>query len=75
MKQHREILNLWESPADLEVEICVNKGTVSVWKARNKIPAEHWWEIVKAANRRGFEITMDDFRDPPAPDYFPDLGP
>jgi hypothetical protein len=60
MQDVAEIFAAWPSDAELGRDIGVPYPTISAWKQRASIPAAYWWDIVRAAMRRGhFEITAE----------------
>ncbi|MEH6474452.1 MAG: hypothetical protein V7727_02130 [Sneathiella sp.] len=55
MKNFRLIIEQWPNVAELAADLGVKKGTVDLWKHRNKIPAEYWKAVTEAAKRRGIK--------------------
>lgn len=57
----RDVIALWRTPDELAADIGMNKYSVRNWnsKYRNKIPSEYWRRVVAAANKRGFNVTLD----------------
>lgn len=53
MKTFADIIDALGGSIALAEALDQPKGTVSAWKTRNSIPAEHWAEIVKLAGARG----------------------
>lgn len=39
--------------------IQVNPERVRKWYERNRIPADYWMSVVKAANRSGHKVSLD----------------
>ncbi|WCE67948.1 hypothetical protein PL335_06270 [Sulfitobacter faviae] len=54
-----QILNIWPTMADLAKDIGKPYSTVAAWKARGKIPADHDFNLIEAAARRGKTLTLE----------------
>ncbi|WP_409202455.1 carph-isopro domain-containing protein [Sulfitobacter sp. W074] len=54
-----EILNIWPTMADLAKDIGKPYSTVAAWKARGKIPADHDFDLIEAAEKRGRALTLE----------------
>lgn len=60
MQDVADIFAAWPSDAEFGRDIGVPYPTISAWKQRASIPAAYWWDIVRAAMRRGYsQVTAD----------------
>lgn len=59
MNSHRDIIDLWSSRAELAREVGVDYQTARQWHLRNSIPSEYWCDLVRAAQERGLEVSVD----------------
>jgi hypothetical protein len=44
---------------EIASEIGANYETVRKWRARDRVPAEHWPKLLIAAQKRGHAVTSD----------------
>ena len=59
---HSEILNLWQTTADLAAAFDVPYQTAAAWRRRGRIPAKHWSKATRLAKAKGMKnITTDTF--------------
>ena len=54
-----QILSMWPTMADLAKDIGKPYSTVAAWKARGKIPADHDYALIEAAEKRGKILTLE----------------
>ena len=59
--------HIWPTISALHSDLEAVKGagqvpyqTVAAWKRRGRIPADHDFEVIEAAKRRGFKLTLED---------------
>jgi hypothetical protein len=57
------IIARWPSFRDFREAINVPDGTVRAWITRDRIPAEHWADIIRLARDNGIDVTFDDLAD------------
>ncbi len=55
MKTVADLINKWDSDADLARDIGLNPSHISMMKLRNSIHPRHWTAIIKAARERGIK--------------------
>lgn len=55
-----DVIALWGKATILASDIGENPVTVRAWRNRNSIPADKWRKIISAAERRGFDLSLDD---------------
>ena len=54
---HKAVINLWPSMTVLSQDIGEKYGTINMWRVRNRIPADQWVRLVKAAQERDIPLT------------------
>ena len=50
-------IDLW-GPAALGEDLDVDVERVRKWRQRNSIPGEYWLDMVEAAKRRGYKVSL-----------------
>jgi len=60
MENAAEIINLWDSPKDLAIDIGTTALNVRAMRRLDSIPNKYWSVLVLKAGRRGFKgVTLD----------------
>ena len=60
MKTARDIIKLWPSRLEMANDLPrATLFTVNSWATRNRIAASHDRDIVKAAKKRGLDVTFE----------------
>ena len=54
-----QVFDLWPSSAALARDLNESENTVRAWKRRKNIPSDRDVRLVKAANRRGRDLTFE----------------
>ena len=54
------ISHIWPTMADLAADLSKPYTTVAAWKARGRIPADHDFDLIEAAKRRGVVLTLEE---------------
>ena len=54
-REFAEVIGLWPSVDELATDLDRKPNTVQQWKSRNRIPADEWHGLVRAAQRRGIK--------------------
>lgn len=54
MQNHRDVINLWPTQADLARDLGIDGSIVRMWTKAGKIPPKRYDEVTAAAKRRGF---------------------
>lgn len=57
MKTVADIIDLWPSQADFASDCEAKWMTAHQWRLRDRIPPEYWSALVKAAKRRGLNVS------------------
>ena len=55
-----QIFNIWPTIKDLSRDLGLEYTTVHSWKQRGSIPARYDLDIVRAAAKRGHELSFED---------------
>lgn len=50
---------LWPSYSDFAADAGVEYVTAQLWRYRNSIPTDHWPAILKGAEARGLDVSID----------------
>lgn len=58
MKNFKEVIGLWPSPAELAGDVGEKADTVRKWKERGSIPSDCWVDLVAAAEKRNFPLNV-----------------
>lgn len=58
--EFRDIIKMWPSVATLARDAGTNYDVARKWVKHNRIPAEYWAAIIKAAQNRGYPVTCLD---------------
>ena len=58
MKTYADIIELWDTAEGFAADVGISGTLARLWKMRNKIPDHAWLAVVSAAERRGFEVTL-----------------
>jgi len=56
---HSDIINNWNTRADLARDMGVKQVTVRKWKERESIPPQYWRTLIKAGKKIKVKITLD----------------
>lgn len=59
MLNHSEVIKYWSSVPELAGDIGESVEKVKKWKQRGRIPATSWENVVKAAEKRNFPVTLE----------------
>jgi hypothetical protein len=60
MRTVAELFSLWPSDADLVRDLGLPYQTVVAWKQRGSVPVAYWYDLIRAAHRRGLsQITSE----------------
>jgi hypothetical protein len=60
MQNVAELFSLWPSDADLVRDLGLPYQTVVAWKQRGSIPVAYWYNLIRAAHRRGLsQVTSE----------------
>lgn len=59
MQSFVQVIDLWETAADLGAVCGVDAGTVRAWKARKSIPSAYWPAIVSSKEGKAAKVTAD----------------
>ena len=63
---HKDIINLWPSAPQMAADLTKASGTkyfsssILMWKFRERIPCEHWHNVVKAAKKAKIKVNFED---------------
>lgn len=60
MENFRDVIEQWPDVSSMAEDIDRKPNLIRKWKERDRIPAETWLGIVKAAERRGYRVTLED---------------
>ena len=58
MKNFKEVIGLWDSPAELAGDVGQALAKVRKWKERGRIPSSYWQDLVAAAERRNYPVNI-----------------
>ncbi len=56
----RDIIAFWPSPDALAAELGAKPETVRKWRQRNRIPANRWLAVIRAAKKGGVDLTAEE---------------
>lgn len=58
---HRQIIDSWPKPSTriFAEDIGKNYAQVRKWRTRNRIPSEHWLDVVDAAKKRRIPVNLE----------------
>ena len=59
----RDLVDIWPNRLDFSKEVNVTLDQVNAWIKRNRIPAEHHFDIVTAARVRGYKVVTAEIID------------
>ena len=59
MESFKDIINLWPSPQELADDLGENLHAVRKWRERGSIPSDRWLDLVEAAKRRHYRVTLN----------------
>ena len=59
MKTHIDLIDALGGSTRIATALGYEIPTVGAWKHRNKIPSEHWPEIVNYAREAGLKISLE----------------
>lgn len=54
-----DVIAQWPSQGTLAEDVGVKATLPAAWKHRGRIPPEYWGQIVAAASKRGYPVTLD----------------
>lgn len=54
------LIEQWPSLAEFAKDVGQKRDAVQKWKQRDSIPAAHWLTIVRAAEARGIDVSIND---------------
>ena len=60
VRTFRDVIALWDSPADLAEDVGAKLDAVRKWGERDRIPSEYWQRTIDAASARGKHISAAD---------------
>jgi hypothetical protein len=55
----QDIFAIWDPLSEMAVDLDLPYQTVAKWKQRGRIPSESWGDVIKAAKKRGHEMTFE----------------
>jgi hypothetical protein len=58
-KTFREVISLWPSIEAMAEDVGAKEPAVRKWQQRDRIPADYWFSVAGAANRRGETISVE----------------
>lgn len=58
MESYRDLIDQWPQPSikTLADDLSVKPNTASKWRQRDKIPPEHWLDLIRAARKRRIPV-------------------
>jgi len=56
-----DVIDSWPSKNDFAEDINMDIGSVNNWYYRKRIPSEHWYNVLAAAEKRNLAWRDEDF--------------
>jgi sugar phosphate isomerase/epimerase len=58
---HSDIIELWETTAEMAAAFGVPYQTAAAWRRRGRIPSKHWSKAIQLAEPKGAKLSLENF--------------
>lgn len=59
MRKISDVFDKWDTLTAMAADLGENRWTVEKWKSRERIPFTYWPALIRALDRKGYDLTSD----------------